>query len=76
MNIGIIGGGISGVYAALQIKELYPDYNVEILDHNDKLNKKIYATGNGRCNFANSSSLENKYSNPDFALPILKLQSL
>ena len=72
MNIGIIGGGISGVYAALQIKEMHPDYNVEILDHNDKLNKKIYATGNGRCNFANSSSLENKYSNPDFALPILK----
>ena len=72
MNIGIIGGGISGVYAALQIKELHPNYNVEIIDHNDKLNKKIYATGNGRCNFANSSSLEGKYSNPNFALPILK----
>ena len=72
MKIGIIGGGISGVYAALQIKEMHPNYNVEILEHNDKLNKKIYATGNGRCNFANSSSLENKYSNPDFALPILK----
>ena len=72
MKIGILGGGISGVYAALQIKELHPNYEVEIFDHNDKLNKKIYATGNGRCNFANSSSLEGKYSNPDFSLPVLK----
>ena len=72
MKIGIIGGGISGTYAALQIKELHPNYEVEILDHNDKLNKKIYATGNGKCNFANSSSLEDKYSNESFALPILK----
>ena len=75
MKIGIIGGGISGVYVALQIKELHPNYDVEILDHNDKLNKKIYATGNGRCNFANSSSLEGKYFNSDFALPILKEHS-
>ena len=72
LRIGIIGGGISGVYAALWIKELHPEYDVEIIDHNDKLNKKIYATGNGKCNFANSSSLEDKYTNEDFALPILK----
>ena len=72
MKIGILGGGISGVYAALQIKELHPTYEVEIFDHNDKLNKKIYATGNGRCNFANSSPLLDQYSNSSFCLPILK----
>lgn len=72
MKIGIIGGGISGCFLAIQIKELHPQYEVDIFDHNDKLNKKIYATGNGKCNFANSGSLLDKYKNEDFVLPIIK----
>lgn len=72
MKIGIVGGGISGTYLALQIKELHPKYDVVIFEHNDKLNKKIYATGNGRCNFANAGSLLDKYNNQEFVLPILK----
>ncbi|MCR5309462.1 MAG: aminoacetone oxidase family FAD-binding enzyme [Bacilli bacterium] len=71
MKIGIIGGGASGVFAAIRIKELHPNYDVTIFERNDKLLKKIYATGNGRCNFANSNSIEGAYNN-DFALPILK----
>ena len=31
--------------------------------HRHKLCKKIYATGNGKCNFTNVSNLENKYNN-------------
>lgn len=71
MKIGIVGGGISGTYLALQIKELHPNYDVVIFEHNDKLNKKIYATGNGKCNFANAGSLLDKYNNEEFVLPIL-----
>ena len=71
MKIGIIGGGASGVFAAIRIKELHPAYDVTIFERNNKLLKKIYATGNGRCNFANSSSIEGAY-NSDFAYPILK----
>ena len=59
----IIGGGISGVFAGIRIKEYHPDYLVQIFEHNDKLLKKIYATGNGKCNFANLGSLKNKYNN-------------
>ena len=70
-KVAIIGGGISGSFAAIRIKETHPDYEVSIFEHNDKLLKKIYATGNGKCNFANKGSLKNKYSNESFALPIL-----
>ena len=71
-KVVIIGGGISGVFASIRIKELHPDYQVSIFEHNSKLLKKIYATGNGKCNFANIGSLEDKYSNSDFALPIIE----
>ena len=70
MKIGIIGGGASGVFAAIRIKELHPDYDVTIFERNNKLIKKIYATGNGRCNFANSDSIEDAYNTSDI-YPIL-----
>ena len=71
MRIGIIGGGASGVFAAIRIKQLHPNFDVVIFERNNKLLKKIYTTGNGRCNFANSNPIEGAY-NDDFAYPILK----
>ena len=70
-KVVVIGGGISGVFASIRIKELHSDYQVSVFEHNSKLLKKIYATGNGKCNFANIGSLEDKYSNSDFVLPII-----
>ena len=68
----VIGGGISGVFFSIRLKEIHPDYEVVIFEHNDKLLKKLYATGNGKCNFANKGELEGKYSFEEYALPILK----
>ena len=70
-RVVIIGGGISGTFAAIRIKEKHPDYHVSIFEANDKLLKKIYATGNGKCNFANSGSLKDKY-NDSFALSVIE----
>ena len=70
-KVAIIGGGISGCFAAIRIKESHPDYLVSIFEHNDKLLKKIYATGNGKCNFANTGELKDKYNHEDFVLPII-----
>lgn len=70
-KVAIIGGGISGCFAAMRVKEKHPDYLVSIFEHNDKLLKKIYATGNGKCNFANIGDFKDKYSNEDFVLPII-----
>ncbi len=71
-KVAILGGGISGVFAGIRIKESHPDYDVFIFEHNDKLLKKIYATGNGKCNFANLGSLNDKYHNEEFSLPIIE----
>lgn len=49
MKIGIIGGGAAGIMAALQIK----GHEVHIFERNDRIGKKLLATGNGRCNYTN-----------------------
>ena len=64
MRICVIGGGASGTFAAIRIKELNPSFDVTIIERNDKLMKKVAVTGNGRCNYANLGSLEGKYNNP------------
>ena len=62
MKIAVIGGGASGVFFAIRCKELHPDFDITIFERNDKLLKKIYATGNGKCNFANAGNYEGKYN--------------
>ena len=72
MRIGIVGGGASGTFLAIRIKELNPSFSVTIIEKNDKLMKKISVTGNGRCNYANLGETKNKYNNDEFANKILK----
>lgn len=56
MKTIIIGGGAAGVVAAVKIKQNNPQENVTILEHLDEILKKIYATGNGRCNLTNKNA--------------------
>lgn len=66
MKIAIIGGGASGISAAISIKKLYPDVSVTILERFDKIGKKILATGNGKCNIGNKNLDAKYYNNPEF----------
>ncbi len=50
-NVVIIGGGASGLMAAIQASRL--GAAVTVLEKNEKPGKKLLATGNGRCNFTN-----------------------
>lgn len=52
-KIVIIGGGASGMTAAIAAKAQAPEAEVRILEHKDMLGKKLLSTGNGRCNFTN-----------------------
>ena len=52
MKIGIIGGGASGLLAAIFAKS--ENNEVIIFERNNECGKKILATGNGRCNYWNS----------------------
>ena len=50
MKIGIIGGGASGVIAAISAKDAGAD--VVIFEKEDRILKKLLLTGNGKCNLS------------------------
>lgn len=64
----VIGGGAAGLMAAYAAGIC--GHKVTILEKNEKLGKKIYITGKGRCNFTNACDTEdffkNVVSNPKF----------
>lgn len=53
-DILITGGGASGILAAIAAKQTAPMAKIAILEKLPRVGKKIIATGNGRCNLANS----------------------
>ena len=53
-KIVVIGGGASGMTAAIAAKTENPKAEVRILEHKDITGKKLLSTGNGRCNFTNA----------------------
>lgn len=58
-KIIIIGGGASGIMAAISAARHGAE--VTILEHKDRIGKKILSTGNGRCNFTNLSQQPQNY---------------
>ncbi len=52
MKVGIIGGGASGMMSAVMIARR--GHEVTLFEKNEKLGKKIYITGKGRCNVTNT----------------------
>lgn len=66
MKIAVIGGGASGLVAAGSARGA----QVAIFEHTDKIGKKIYITGKGRCNFTNvcdsQTFLQNVVTNAQF----------
>lgn len=73
MKTIIIGGGASGMLASVFASE-YSE--VILLEKNEKLGKKLYITGKGRCNLTNCAPdnefFENVVSNPKFLYSAIK----
>ena len=65
-RIAVIGGGAAGLAAAIAAAENGAE--VVIFEANDRLGKKILATGNGRCNLTNVNADVSHYhgENPSF----------
>ena len=59
-DIAIIGGGASGLAAAVSAKK-NKDVRVEILEKYPRTGKKLLATGNGRCNLFNENASHEKF---------------
>ena len=74
-DVVVIGGGAAGMMAALYA--LRAGAHVTLLERNEKLGKKIYITGKGRCNLTNTAD-ENEFMgnivrNPRFLYASLSL---
>ena len=59
-NIAIIGGGASGMFAAIAAAE-NPSSTVTIYERGARVGRKILATGNGRCNMTNINAVMENY---------------
>ena len=72
MKIGIIGGGASGMAAALAAAE-NPQNTVILMERQARVGRKLQATGNGRCNLSNVHAGERGYNGttPEFARPAI-----
>ena len=57
----VVGGGAAGMFAAYFAAQ--NGHTVTLLEKNEKLGKKIYITGKGRCNITNSSDMEVLFQN-------------
>ena len=64
MVIGIIGGGASGMAAALAAAE-NPNVQVVLMERQARVGRKLQATGNGRCNLSNLHAVSGGYHGED-----------
>jgi predicted flavoprotein YhiN len=64
-KVAIIGGGFSGLICAEILSCKFGGQNVLLLERNDRVGKKILATGNGKCNFTNLLQEDSCYRGTD-----------
>lgn len=69
-EVAVIGAGAAGTIAAIEAAK---KNNTILIDRNHKIGKKLYATGNGKCNYTNNKITLNNYhgSNIKFAEGII-----
>ena len=57
----VVGGGAAGMFAAIAAAE--NGHTVILLEKNEKLGKKLYITGKGRCNITNAADMDTLFAN-------------
>lgn len=57
----VIGAGPAGMFAALAAAQ--KGHSVLLLEKNEKLGKKLYITGKGRCNITNAGDMDTLFAN-------------
>ena len=61
-KIIVIGGGAAGMMAAIAAAE-NKNNRVMLLEKNEKLGKKLFITGKGRCNVTNAADMDTLFAN-------------
>ena len=60
-DVIVVGGGAAGMLAAIFAARNGKE--VVLLEQNEKLGKKLFITGKGRCNFTNACDTEDLFQN-------------
>lgn len=60
-NVAVIGGGAAGMMAAAAAAKA--GHKVRLYEKNEKLGKKLFITGKGRCNITNACETEELFQN-------------
>lgn len=68
-DVAVIGGGASGLAAAISCARL--DASVLIIERDVELGLPILATGNGRCNISNMHLDPTRYRHPEIARAVM-----
>ena len=55
-HVIVVGGGAAGMFAAIAAAK--HGHQVTLYEKNEKLGKKIFITGKGRCNITNAADME------------------
>ena len=80
MKIAIIGGGASGLAAAiessLKAKDKKVKAEITVFEAKDRVGKKLLATGNGRCNMMNLNENISYFGDSEFASKVLSRYSV
>lgn len=67
MHVIVVGGGAAGMMAAIAAaqagQEAGDKARVTLLEQNEKLGKKLFITGKGRCNVTNAGDMDNLFAN-------------
>ena len=72
-EVVIVGGGASGLFAAIALKKMVGNNaNITIVERLERVGKKILATGSGKANFSNSQLKSTKYNHPQFVSKLFK----
>ncbi len=71
VDVAVIGAGAAGLMCAIEAGRR--GKSVVVLEHNDRILKKIRISGGGRCNFTNNSVEPSNYlsENPSFCISAL-----
>lgn len=71
-DVVIIGGGAAGIMAAITAARL--GIKTAIVEHKDRIGKKLLSTGNGKCNYTNELQGIAYYrgEHPAFVLPVFE----
>ena len=72
--VAVIGGGASGMAAAIEAAGILGPGRVLLLERGQRAGRKLLATGNGRCNLSNRDLRAARYHghDPGFVLPALE----